>query len=82
MYITYMFNWLYQFMQIEIPFVFSDTIVFSISIFNLFLGSVFLYITFLVIQFFLTGVISYEKSEIKSKVVQKYQEAKSNVKGE
>ena len=82
MYIAYMFDWLYQMMQIKIPFVFSDTVIFSISIYSLFIGSVFLFIAFLAIRFFLTGVISYEKASIRSKVVHKYQEAKSKVKGE
>lgn len=77
-----MFNWLFQFMQIEIPFVFSDTIIFSVSIYSLFVGSVFLFITFLVIRFFLTGIISYEKSEIRTKAIHKYQETKSKIKGE
>ena len=82
MYISYMFNWLYQMMQIKIPFVFSDTVVFSISIYSLFIGSVFLFITFLAIRFLLTGVISYEKASIRTKVVHKYQDAKAKVKGE
>lgn len=82
MYISYMFEWLYQMMQIEIPFVFSDKVVFSVSIYNLFIGSVFLFITFLAIRFLLTGVISYEKASIRSKVVHKYQDAKAKVKGE
>lgn len=82
MYISYMFEWLYQMMQIEIPFVFSDKVVFSVSIYNLFIGSVFLFITFLAIRFFLTGIISYEKASIRSKVVHKYQDAKEKVKGE
>ena len=82
MYISYMFNWLYQMMQIELPFVFSDTVVFKISIYNLFIGSVFLFITFLAIRFFLTGIISYEKASIRTKTVHKYQEAKSKSKEE
>ena len=82
MYISYMFEWLYQMMQIKIPFVFSDTVIFSISIYNLFIGSVFLFITFLAIRFFLTGIISYEKSSVRSKVVHKYQDTKAKVKGE
>lgn len=82
MYITYMFDWLYQMMQIEIPFVFSDKVVFSVSIYNLFIGSVFLFITYLVIRFFLTGIISYEKASIRTKVVHKYQDAKAKIKGE
>lgn len=82
MYISYMFNWLYQMMQIEIPFVFSDKVIFSVSIYNLFIGSVFLFITFLAIRFFLTGIISYEKASIRTKVVHKYQDAKAKIKGE
>ena len=82
MYISYMFGWLYQMMQIKIPFVFSDTLIFSISIYNLFIGGVFLFITFLAIRFFLTGIISYEKASIRTKAVHKYQEAKSKGKEE
>ncbi len=82
MYISYMFNWLFQMMQIEIPFVFSDKVFFSISIYNLFIGSVFLFITFLAIRFFLTGIISYEKASIRTKLVHKYQETKAKTKGE
>lgn len=82
MYITYLFDWLYQVMQIKIPFVFSDTIVFSVSIYSLFVGSVFLFITYLAIRFFLTGIISYEKASMRTKVVHKYQDTKSKVKGE
>lgn len=82
MYISYMFNWLYQLMQIKIPFVFSDKVYFSVSIYGLFIGSVFLFITFLAIRFLLTGIISYEKSSIKTKVVHKYQDTKSKIKGE
>lgn len=82
MYISYMFDWLYQMMQIKIPFVFSDKVFFSVSIYSLFIGSVFLFITFLAIRFFLTGIISYEKASIRSKVVHKYQDVKAKIKGE
>lgn len=82
MYISYMFEWLYQMMQIEIPFVFSDKVVFSVSIYSLFIGSVFLFITFLAIRFFLTGIISYEKASIRTKVLHKYEDAKAKIKGE
>lgn len=80
MYITYMFNWLYNLMQIKIPFVLSDTVVFSISIYSLFIGSVFLFITYLAIRFFLTGILSYEKASIRTKVVHNYQNTKSHFK--
>lgn len=74
-----MFDLVYRCMQLRLPIVLSPTLTFSLSIYEMFLGSCFLYITYLVIKFFLTGVISYEKFSTRTEFVNKYKNAKNEV---
>lgn len=69
-------------MQLRLPIILSPTLTFNLSIYELFLGSCFLFITYLVIKFFLTGVISYEKASTRTEFVNKYKNAKNEVKSE
>ncbi len=66
MFITYISQWLYQVMQLPIPIVLSPQHIYSITIFNLFIGSLLLGIFLILIERTFNG-LKYSDYRIKEK---------------
>lgn len=59
MYITYMFNWLYDILQLPVPLVLSDNIYFMVTIFDLLMFSIYIAIFIILICYIITDTLSF-----------------------
>lgn len=59
MYITYMFNWLYDILQLPVPLVLSDNIYSMVTIFDLLMFSIYIAIFIILIRYIITDNLSF-----------------------
>jgi len=59
MYITYMFNWLYDILQLPVPIVLSDNIYSMVTIFDLLMFSIYIAIFIILIRYIITDSLSF-----------------------
>lgn len=81
MYISYFFDLVYYVISsVHIPIILGPNMKLSFSILSLFLVFSIIFIVYIILKFFLTGIIGYEKASVRTAFIHKYQDAKSNIK--